>query len=197
MTLTDFKATLTQDEPPAGLAAPLLALWHDAKGDWEGAHRSRRTSSRPDGAWIHAYLHRKEGDAVERRLLVSAGGQAGRARHARPRVGRDCQALLRHDDSNAGPEAATRSGAVQPRPPAEPGSVDNKTPTAGGGGPPAAGVVQPGHSRLKLAIRIVAAPCCGISGLDEARCRLAARRIGDPRRQHHAFVQRVADRLRC
>jgi hypothetical protein len=63
LTLTDFKATLTIEEPPADLAAPLLALWHDAKGNWEGAHRVAQDIESTDGAWIHAYLHRKEGDA--------------------------------------------------------------------------------------------------------------------------------------
>ena len=63
MTLTEFKATLTATRPPAGLAAPLLALWHDAKGDWEGAHTVAQDIESADGAWIHAYLHRKEGDA--------------------------------------------------------------------------------------------------------------------------------------
>ena len=62
MTLTEFKATLTATTPPAALAAPLLALWHDAKGDWEGAHSVAQDIESADGAWIHAYLHRKEGD---------------------------------------------------------------------------------------------------------------------------------------
>ena len=63
MTLTDFKATLTSAEPPASLPTSLVALWHDAKGDWDGAHRVAQDIESTDGAWIHAYLHRKEGDA--------------------------------------------------------------------------------------------------------------------------------------
>jgi hypothetical protein len=62
-TVTDFKATLTKDEPPPSLPAPLLALWRDAKDDWDGAHRVAQDIESADGAWIHAYLHRKEGDA--------------------------------------------------------------------------------------------------------------------------------------
>jgi hypothetical protein len=62
-TLIDFKATLTSEKPPRSLTAPLLALWHDAKGDWDGAHRVAQDIESSDGAWIHAYLHRKEGDA--------------------------------------------------------------------------------------------------------------------------------------
>ena len=62
MTLEDFRATLAAQEPPAGLGAALVALWHDARGDWDAAHRVAQDIEDSDGAWIHAYLHRKEGD---------------------------------------------------------------------------------------------------------------------------------------
>lgn len=43
---------------------PLLhALWHDAHGDWDRAHSIAQEIETPDAAWVHAYLHRKEGDA--------------------------------------------------------------------------------------------------------------------------------------
>ena len=48
----------------AGLAALVRALWHDATGDWDGAHRVAQDIETPEGAWVHAYLHRKEGDLV-------------------------------------------------------------------------------------------------------------------------------------
>jgi hypothetical protein len=63
MTLSDFQATLSSSTPPTGLSALLTALWHDARGDWEAAHRTAQDIESADGAWIHAYLHRKEGDA--------------------------------------------------------------------------------------------------------------------------------------
>ena len=63
MTLDDFRRTLTGSRPPDGCSAPLVALWHDAKGDWEEAHRVAQAADDEDGAWVHAYLHRKEGDA--------------------------------------------------------------------------------------------------------------------------------------
>ena len=62
MTLTDFTATLSSAAPPPGLSVLLTALWHDARGDWDAAHRVAQDIDGPDGAWIHAYLHRKEGD---------------------------------------------------------------------------------------------------------------------------------------
>lgn len=63
MTLADFMLILSAPEPPAGLSAALTALWHDARGDWDAAHQVAQDIAGPDGAWIHAYLHRKEGDA--------------------------------------------------------------------------------------------------------------------------------------
>jgi len=61
MTLAEFKATLSSTTAPA--VPPLLvALWHDARGDWEAAHRVAQDVDDRDGAWVHAYLHRKEGD---------------------------------------------------------------------------------------------------------------------------------------
>ncbi|KXU35257.1 hypothetical protein AXK12_06040 [Cephaloticoccus capnophilus] len=63
MRYSDFKASLAAaDSPPAALSAELRALWHDAKGDWEAAHKWVMHSESRAAAWVHAYLHRKEGD---------------------------------------------------------------------------------------------------------------------------------------
>jgi hypothetical protein len=62
MTLDQFKATLSEHAPPAGLAPALVALWHDACGDWDKAHGVAQDIDDETGAWVHAYLHRKEGD---------------------------------------------------------------------------------------------------------------------------------------
>lgn len=64
MTLDEFSATFSSPSPPEGLPPTLVALWHDAKGDWGAAHEAAQDIADPDGAWIHAYLHRKEGDAT-------------------------------------------------------------------------------------------------------------------------------------
>jgi hypothetical protein len=61
MVLQEFKASLVADNPPP-LNNLLLALWHDAKGDWEAAHDIAQDIHTRDGSWLHAYLHRKEGD---------------------------------------------------------------------------------------------------------------------------------------
>jgi hypothetical protein len=62
MTLDDFRHSLTAAEPPAGLTLALAGLWWDGKGDWTRAHESAQQDEGHDGSWVHAYLHRKEGD---------------------------------------------------------------------------------------------------------------------------------------
>lgn len=62
MTLPDFQNSLADGSPPAGLSFALAGLWWDAKGDWTRAHESAQQDEGPEGAWVHAYLHRKEGD---------------------------------------------------------------------------------------------------------------------------------------
>jgi len=62
MDLQTFLNSLLGDNPPEGLGAALTGLWWDARGDWTRAHESAQTDEGPSGAWVHAYLHRKEGD---------------------------------------------------------------------------------------------------------------------------------------
>jgi hypothetical protein len=62
MTLAEFRRTLTNDAPPEAAGLALAGLWWDAKGDWKRAHESAQQDEGPKGAWVHAYLHRKEGD---------------------------------------------------------------------------------------------------------------------------------------
>lgn len=62
MTLDELRATLTSATPPPSVTGALLALWHDAKGNWDAAHRVAQEIEDADGAWVHAFLHRKEGD---------------------------------------------------------------------------------------------------------------------------------------
>jgi hypothetical protein len=64
MDVAAFKASLAERAPPAGLRPALAALWWDARGDWGEAHRSAQAQEDQAGAWVHAYLHRKEGDAA-------------------------------------------------------------------------------------------------------------------------------------
>jgi len=63
VTLDEFRGTLKKDAPPAGTGFALAGLWWDAKGDWTQAHESAQQDEGIAGSWVHAYLHRKEGDA--------------------------------------------------------------------------------------------------------------------------------------
>jgi hypothetical protein len=62
MTLSEFQQSIESGEPPADLSAALRGLWQDARGDWDTAHRIVQHDDGRDAAWVHAYLHRKEGD---------------------------------------------------------------------------------------------------------------------------------------
>jgi hypothetical protein len=59
-----FTASLAKPTPPGTLSLAAQALWWDAKGDWEKAHLCAQEQDDEVGAWVHAYLHRKEGDAA-------------------------------------------------------------------------------------------------------------------------------------
>jgi hypothetical protein len=61
-TLEAFRDSLRSGAPPAGLSQALQALWYEAKGDWPAAHRLAQAEDDAAGAWVHAYLHRVEGD---------------------------------------------------------------------------------------------------------------------------------------
>ena len=62
MDLTTFERSLEAPAAPEGLSEPLQALWQEAKGAWDEAHTLAQVDKGPDGAWVHAYLHRVEGD---------------------------------------------------------------------------------------------------------------------------------------
>jgi hypothetical protein len=62
VSMADFKASLSEAAPAPGLSPPLAALWWAAKGRWDEAHKIVQDEDDKDSAWVHAYLHRVEGD---------------------------------------------------------------------------------------------------------------------------------------
>jgi hypothetical protein len=62
MQFGQFKASVKESAPPANVSAPLTALWYAARGDWEKAHAIAQDIPTPEGSWVHAWLHRQEGD---------------------------------------------------------------------------------------------------------------------------------------
>lgn len=76
--LADFRASLGATVPPDGLSDPLAALWHLEKGNWEAAHNLAQDDPSPEGAWVHAHIHRIEGDDWNARYWYRrAGREAG------------------------------------------------------------------------------------------------------------------------
>lgn len=62
MSLDEFKQTLDQPQPPDGLTPLLQALWHAARDEWHTAHELAQAVNDSNGSWVHAHLHRQEGD---------------------------------------------------------------------------------------------------------------------------------------
>jgi hypothetical protein len=60
--MAEYRASLSGAAPAPQLNAPLAALWWVAKGDWDQAHKIAQDESSAEAAWVHAYLHRAEGD---------------------------------------------------------------------------------------------------------------------------------------
>jgi hypothetical protein len=63
VTFTEFEQSLKSKTPPRGLAPALAALWWAQKDDWDQAHTIVMNEESREAAWVHAYLHRVEGDA--------------------------------------------------------------------------------------------------------------------------------------
>lgn len=71
MTLSEFKSSAD----PAGLSVELEALWYDGKGNWDKSHEVIQDVNSKNAAWIHAYLHRKEGDLGNAQYWYSRAGK--------------------------------------------------------------------------------------------------------------------------
>ncbi|GAB3937710.1 hypothetical protein [Mucilaginibacter myungsuensis] len=83
MDIAQFRTTLTSSTTPANLSIQLQSLWYDGKGDWRKAHDLIDQLTDQPSAWVHAYLHRKEGD------IWNADYWYNRARQKRPNVSLD------------------------------------------------------------------------------------------------------------
>jgi hypothetical protein len=76
MSFEEFQATVGGSAIPPGLDGALQALWHDARGDWEKAHACAQSETGRAGSWVHAYLHRKEGDTGNAGYWYTRAGQS-------------------------------------------------------------------------------------------------------------------------
>ena len=75
-TLAEFRAATAASEPPAGLGPALEALWWAARGEWDAAHRCvQGHEGEADCDWVHAHLHRQEGDLANARYWYGRAGK--------------------------------------------------------------------------------------------------------------------------
>jgi len=75
MLYREFVDSLSLNSVPAGMSEILKALWYDGKGDWESSHNIAQDINDKNGSWVHAYLHRKEGDIFNARYWYSKAGK--------------------------------------------------------------------------------------------------------------------------
>lgn len=75
MKLSSFKQSLSGTETPENLSVYLKALWYDAKGEWDKSHNLIQDVNDKNASWIHAYLHRKEGDNANADYWYSRAGK--------------------------------------------------------------------------------------------------------------------------
>ncbi|MBS1950498.1 MAG: hypothetical protein OJF59_000685 [Cytophagales bacterium] len=75
MNLEEFKSSIKGNEPPDQVSVLLKALWHEAKENWEHAHALAQEIESKDGSWVHAYLHRREGDPSNARYWYTRAGK--------------------------------------------------------------------------------------------------------------------------
>jgi hypothetical protein len=76
MNLSEFKHSLAKTRPPSGLSPALAALWWAGRDEWDKAHRIVMDEASKDCAWVHAYLHRVEGDLSNARYWYRLAGRA-------------------------------------------------------------------------------------------------------------------------
>jgi len=62
MQFETFHQSLQHTNPPTGITVYLLAMWYDGHGDWDKAHSIVDSLEDSTACWVHAYLHRREGD---------------------------------------------------------------------------------------------------------------------------------------
>jgi hypothetical protein len=66
-------------DPPVGLNPLILSLWLAKKGRWDASHEVAQDIHESDGSWVHAYLHRLEGDIGNARYWYSRAGKPAKS----------------------------------------------------------------------------------------------------------------------
>ena len=103
MNVKEFRASVAEGAPRAGLSVPQVALWWDAKGDWARAHELVDELETGDGMAVHAYLHRKEGSTSNAEYWYERVGRG----FERPTFDAEWEALVQallSKDEGSGPQ---------------------------------------------------------------------------------------------
>ncbi|MBO0800916.1 MAG: hypothetical protein J2P31_19025 [Blastocatellia bacterium] len=93
MTWEEFESSLLEKQHPSGLSPYLAALWYEKRGDWDTGHETVQDLSDKNAAWIHAYLHRREGDEGNARYWYR---QAGKTFPADKSLDEEWESLVRN-----------------------------------------------------------------------------------------------------
>ena len=75
MNFDSFRSSLANEAPPVEASALLQALWYAGKNNWDKAHDIAQDVHDTNGSWIHAYLHRQEGDRANAGYWYSKAGK--------------------------------------------------------------------------------------------------------------------------
>jgi hypothetical protein len=94
MDLEAFRSSLSAPEPPAEAGRALAALWRAAKGEWDTAHELAQAQDDARGAWVHAHLHRIEGDEANAGYWYRRAGKPHSAASLEEEWAEIAQALL-------------------------------------------------------------------------------------------------------
>jgi len=75
MNFEEFKTSLSSPQPPEKMSSYLKALWYAGRDDWEASHNIAQDIADKNGSWIHAYLHRVEGDTFNANYWYNKAGR--------------------------------------------------------------------------------------------------------------------------
>ena len=87
VSFSDFQQSLNASAPSPELSIYLQSLWYDGKGDWNKAHTIIQDIEDKNASWIHAYLHRKEGDTGNADYWYSCAGKKRPSYYIEGRMG--------------------------------------------------------------------------------------------------------------
>ena len=93
--LDAFVSSLDREAAPVGATPMLRAVWHGLRGDWDAAHKLAQAQDDAEGAWVHAWLHRIEGDLGNADYWYRHAGRPSRRDDTRDEGLEIARALLR------------------------------------------------------------------------------------------------------